>query len=244
MRPSLLSGFLVSFMRVVGSTVVGRHSAVLVGGEGAVGDLDSDDETASGESAPDAEAYGAPGIVFRPRPPDASGDQLAAEAMAVRLGGKLTPVAWRDLRLNRRYPEPKAGSVALVGYGGAFLSFDDAASSGPEDGKASKATLYVPYAYAGGTATKAHVLAFDPDGESVMLVHGDGFAVVLDKDNGITMRADSTTWLNLKPGEFTVCASKVVLQGNVALGANPTAAVPLLAGPASPPSPSVFVSPV
>lgn len=159
MGPQSLSGFVSAVLRVVGSTVVGKHSAVLVGGDGGV----------EGESVTDAEAYGAPGIVFRPRPPSVpSGEveELAAEAMALRTPAGLIPVAWRDLRLHRRFPSPKVGTVALVGYGGGFLSFDDA------DGDTTLATLKVPY------GAKAHTITLTPDG-SLTLLHGDGGKVEL-----------------------------------------------------------------
>jgi hypothetical protein len=241
--PTRLSSFLVSFMRVVGSTVVGKHNAVLVGGDGGVSGLDIDGTETDGERIDDAESYGAPGIVFRPRPPsDAAGEQLTAESMALRLGGKLTPFTWRDLRFNRVFPSPKPGTVAFVGYGGGFLAFDDAAAAGPDDGKASKATLYIPYAYSGGAPTKAHVIALDPDQETVQIIHGDGLAITMDPDNGITMRADSSTWATLAPGKFDVVAAKISLNGNVAVGVNTATAIPFTGGPAMVPSASFFYS--
>jgi hypothetical protein len=229
--PASLSGFVATFLRVIGSTVVGRHSAVAVGGEGGVGALDDFNADAPGERVEDAEAFGAPGIVFRPRPPsEHDGDLLSAESMALRIGGRSVPVAWRDLRLNRAYPAPKAGSVALVGYGGGFLSFED--SSALE----STATLYVKY------GSKAHAIVLDPVNESLMLIHGDGLAITMDPENGITMRADELTYATLAPGKFFVQAASIGLQGNVALGTNHLTATPLTAGPVAPTRPSVFLS--
>jgi hypothetical protein len=246
---SHLTSWVLSFVRVVGSTVVGKHSAVLVGGDGAVGSNDADDpgfESADplGEKVTDAEQYSALGLVFRPRPPETvAGDLLAAEAMAVRTGGGLVPIAWRDLRLNRRFSAPKPGSVALVGYGGAFLAFDDTvANSGSE--KASKTTLYVPYQFSNGAPTKALTIALDPEQESISIIHANGAAVVLDKDNHITMRADGSTWLSVKPGKIELVAASISARGNVALGANTATAVPLLPGATSQPTFSIFFSPV
>lgn len=232
--PASLSGFVFTFLRVLGSTVVGRHSAVTVGGEGGVGGLGDFNADEPGERVEDAEAFGAPGIVFRPRPPSPhDGDELAAEALAGRLGGRDVPVAWRDLRLNRNYPAPKAGAVALVGYGGGFLSFEDTGSA-----KESTATLYVKY------GSKAHAIVLDPAQESIMVIHGDGLAITMDPDNGITMRADELTYANLAPGKFFVQASSIVLKGNVAAGANPLAAAPVAPALATLASPSVFLSTV
>jgi hypothetical protein len=235
-----VSGFVVGFLRVLGSTVVGKDSTVLVGGEGQVGALTDDDEDTPGEAQLDVEMYSGLGLVVRPRPPETvDGRVMAAEAMALRVGGVLTPVGWRDPRLNRKFPAPGPGSVALVGYGGGFLAFDDT------DDLESKATWYVPYAHSNGVPTKAMVIAVDPDGESLMLVHGDGYAVVLDKDNGITMRSKTgASWVNLADDKFEVVATSISLRGNVALGADTSSAVPLLPGSSSQPTPSVFFSPV
>lgn len=229
-----LSGLVFSAMRVIGSTVVGRHSAVLVGAEGNVGALDETDEDIPGEQTTDVEMWGALGIVARPRPPeDLDGELLSAEALGPRIDGVGVPLGWRDLRLNRKYPAPKPGTTALVGYGGGFLSFEDT------DALESRATWYVPY------GDKAMVVAIDPDAESIMLVHGDGYAVVLDADNGITMRSKTgSSWLNLADDKFEVVAASINLRGNVALGADTSGAIPLLPGTASQPTPSVFFSPV
>lgn len=236
-----LAGWVSTFVKITGSTIAGKHSAVLVGGSGLAGGLGSvDDDPDDGEGVTDAENYGGLGLVSRPRVAETlDGDKLTAEALGMRKSGDIVPIAWRDLRLNRRFPAPKPGTIALVGYGGGFLSFDDGADS--PDG--SVVTLYCPYAFDGNhVAQKAHVLTFDPTTEAVALVHGDGLALTMDPDNGITMRADSQTWLTLKPGEFTVFAAKSTIQGTVVLGQNPAGASPVLPGPATLASASVFLS--
>ncbi len=239
MNLPFLSGAVLSFVRVIGSTVLGEHSAVLLGGEGAAGDVDDPLGDGSSDGFTDAEHYGTPGIVWRPRPPEPiAGKSIGAEGIGARIGRQTVPLGLRDLRLNRRFSAPKPGSVALVGYGGGFLAFDDTPA------KESRATLYVPYAFSGGVPTKAMSIAIDPEAESLMLVHGDGYAVVLDKDNGITMRGDASTWLSVKQGKIEMVAASISARGIVALGADPTAALPLLPGVASQPTPSVFFSPV
>ena len=230
-----ISGLVCGVMRVIGSTVVGRHSAVLVGGEGQVGALDATtDEDVAGQRMDDVEMYSALGVIARPRAPETiEGDLLGHEAMYLELGGILTPVAHRDLQLNRKFPAPKPRTVALVGYGGGFLSFDDT------DALENRTTWYMPYA----AGAKAMVVAMNPDDESLMLVHGDGYAVVLDATNGITMRSKTgESWVSLKDDKFEVVATEISLRGNVALGANTSGALPLLAGAASPACPSLFVS--
>ena len=171
---------------------------------------------------------------------DGSSEELKAEAYGTRRGDQVIPITWRDLRFNRVFPNPEPGTVALVGYGGGFLSFGDASGG---DGYGSVTTLYCPYDFTDGVPAKAHVLALDPDGEFVSLIHGDGYALVMDASNGITMRGDGGTWLSIKAGVIELAASSISLLGNVALGRDTTSAVPLLAGSASQPTPSVFFSP-
>lgn len=220
----------ITTLQITGSTVSGPHNAVLVGGDG----------TAGAETAQDVEAFGAPGIVFRPRAPEerdnADGHRykLGAEALGVRMGDNIQPFTWRDLRINEVFPAPKPGTVALVGYGGAFLSFDDT------DALDSRATLYVPYA--GGT--KCHSIVLDPAAEVIGIVHGEGMAIGMSKDGGIVGRVDDATSFTLKPGLFQVIAAKIVMQGNCVLGGNPATAVPLAPGALTPPlCPTVFVTP-
>lgn len=227
-----LSNALFTTLKVVGSTIAGPHNAVLVGGDG-IGGL-STENNANGEKTTDSEAYGALGLVVRPRPPvQIDEETISAEAFSVRTVDGLIPLSWRDVRLNRVFPAPKAGTIALVGYGGGFLSLEDT-----PDTLRTAVTLYVPY------GDKAMAIAIDPDQESIMLLHGDGYAVILDADNGITQRSKTgASWTNLKDDSFKVVAQTISLQGNVALGANTAAAIPLLPGPASQPTPSVFFSP-
>jgi hypothetical protein len=62
--PHVLSGLISTVFRIIGSTVVGKHSAVLEGLEGAVGGVEEDEP---GENMTDVEAYGALGLIARPR---------------------------------------------------------------------------------------------------------------------------------------------------------------------------------
>jgi hypothetical protein len=171
--PASFSGFVLTFFRVLGSTVAGKHSAVLYGLEGSIGDLDDPDGDTPGEQVPAVEAYGALGLLARPRPAETiAGEVLNVEGYGARTPKGMVPFATRDLRLNRRFPNPKPGTVALVGYGGGFLSFDDA------DGDTSLGTLYVPYARDGsGNVTKAHMISVGKDGNGtpfVGIISGEG----------------------------------------------------------------------
>lgn len=232
MRPTTLGNWATVTVLVEGSTVDGPHNAVLLGG-GGIGGLEDDE----GEIGQDIEAFGAPGIVWRPRvPEEIDGETVGAELVALRASDSLLPASVRDLRWNRAFPAPKPGTVALVGYGGGFFSQDDT-----DSGDGTVQVIYCPYAFSGGVATKAHSIIVDPDEESITIVHGDGFAVVLQKDEGITLRADGTTFINLKPGKCTIVADSINLRGCVAAGADTVAAVALNAGSVSP---SFYVSTV
>jgi hypothetical protein len=217
-------------MSITGSPdPAGPHYAVLLGGEGATGDLEEPDADAAGEAVAETEAYGVPGLVWRPRAPEdvtVEGRlvRLAAEAMALRVGERLVPVAARDLRINRVYQAPKPGTVALVGYGGGFLAFDD--SPGGADSE-TLATFYVPYSFVGGAPTKAHCIQLDPDTGALKIVQGDGYAIVMDPTNGITLRdATGDSYVQLKDGQVTIVGDFLV-RGNAASG-DPTAAQPLV----------------
>lgn len=215
-------------VQITGSAVSGPLNAVTVGG----------DATVEGGTAQNEDAFGAPGIVFRPRPPsDEKGSdeqvyRVGAEAIAASMGDRLTPFTWRDLRLNKVFPSPKPGTIALVGYGGAFLAFDDVADPTNQNKKLSLATLYVPYDIDSttGVAKKCHAIILDPAQEAIGIVHGDGVAIAMDKENGIVMRADGSTSLVLKPGTFQVAAENISLNGNTACGG--VAAFPVVNAPA------------
>jgi len=246
-----MSGFrfidwVVQLVDVIGSTLDGPHNAVLMGGNTVVGSLDptEPDDEAPNDATDEAPAYGAPGIVFRPRPPeevetDAGTELLSAEAVAARVADTLIPVAWRDLRLNRRFVAPKAGTVALVGYGGGFLSFDDGSTEGTLQ------TLYCPYDFdADGVAQKTHAILVQPDGANgISINHGDGYQLSLTSGGFLLRCSDANTFLQVKEGQIVMSAAKIFAKGTLYVGQAGELGVPLLPGPASPPCPSLFLSP-
>jgi hypothetical protein len=219
------------------------------------GEIDGEDESDDGgEQAHEQECFSALGIIGRPLPPD--GD-LFAEALAARTEDGLVPIAFRDLRLHRAVnasgqpTTPAEGQLMFVGYGGAFLSHAmTGAAVGSKRGNVT--TLYVPYEFNSvGVPQKAHAISIDPtDGNSsISIAHGDGVFLTLSEDAGagspgIAWAIDGTTFGRMSAGEYVVQAAKITLKGNVYLGAQAEAGLPLLPGAASPASPSVFVSPV
>jgi hypothetical protein len=224
------SSVVASFVRVLGSTVVGEHGAVLLGGEGAVGDADDPLSDGSSDKFTNAEEYCSPAIVWRPRPPekiDNTEKVLGVEGIGLRLGGSTVPVAVRDLRLNRQFKNPKPGSIALVGYGGGFLAFDDTRSS------TSRATLYVPYAYSGGVPTKAMTIAIDPETESMVFTHSSGATLAMLPDREVMVTIDDDNWLQMKPGALTAQFATITLAGTTFLG-GPAAVLPVALSSLSP----------
>jgi len=256
---SALSNF-VEFAKVIASAVTGPNSAVTfnltgIGDflEDAAGNVIADDDSdEKGEQSPEQPAFQALGIVGRPLPPTAAGH---LEAMAVRTSDGLEPFAYRDLRINRALnpgggnTAPTAGQAILASYGGGFASVKHNATSGLDN-----VTLYVPYDFDGdGVPQKAHAIIIDPSGDStISLVHGDGVFVSLTGDTGtgpgLVAAVDGGTFFRMSAGELVLQAAKIMLKGNVYLGAQAETGVPALLttgfpAPVPPqPSPSVFLS--
>ena len=238
-----------AFVKVVGSAIAGGEPTFSVQGIGGFGgfDGDADDgDPGKAEQSSGQPGYSALGIIGRPLPPEGG---LFAEAAALRIDGGLSPIGWRDMRLNRAL-QPAEGQLAFAGYGGAVLSHamtDDEVGSR----KANRATWYVPFDFDGnGVAQKAHTISIDPTpgASSISLAHADGLFVSMTEDTGngpgIVIAVDGSTFLRMTAGELTLQAAKVMLKGNVYVGRQAEFGLPLLAGPASPPCPSLFVSPV
>jgi hypothetical protein len=239
------------FVRVIASSVRGANGATLYDVAGIAG-FDAADE---GEQAHGQEVYQSLGVLGRPLPPEAD---LFAEAIAMRTEDGLTPIAFRDLRLHRGVnpgggaTTPREGQLMFAGYGGAFLSHSMTADpTGSKKGNIT--TLYVPYDFDGdGVPQKAHAIVINPSegNSSISLVHGDGVFLTLSESTGagsgpgIIASVGGATFLRMTAGELTLQAERVLLKGNVYLGRAAEAGVQLLGGPVSPPSPSVFVSPL
>jgi hypothetical protein len=107
----------VAICKVVASSVADRTAAILLdlvapGGE----------DESTGERAVRQPEFGALGVIARPPAPSGlDGREAYAEAIAVRTGNQLIPIAYRDARLNAFFSSISGGTVALVGYTGAFV---------------------------------------------------------------------------------------------------------------------------
>jgi hypothetical protein len=239
----------VEFCKVIASSVSGSSGATFYDVAGIAGFEPGD----AGEQAHEQEVFQSLGVIGRPLPPDAD---LFAEALAVRTEDGLLPIAFRDLRLHRAVnpsgsaTTPREGQTMFVGYGGAFLSHSmTAAPTGSKRGNV--LTLYCPHAFdADGVPQKAHAITLDPsDGNSsISIAHASGLFLAMTEDAGsgpgIVASVDGATFFRMSAGEFVVSAMKIVLKGSVYLGRAAELGAPLLAGPTSPPCPSLFVSSV
>lgn len=250
-----LADRLIEFARVVASEILGDNAAVTLNLVG-IGGLDADGTGLSlsdddGEQAPQMPAYGALGVVSRPLDPD--DDDNFCEAVSARTSDGLEPFAYRDLRINRALNPtgennaPAKGQTGIAGYGGAYFSHRHDRAS-----RTDMSILYVPYDFDGdGVPQKSHAIIIDPtDGNSsIQIIHGDGVFLNLQDDvgggsPGILAAVNAATFLKISAGELTLQAERIMLKGNCYLGRSAETGLPLLAGAASPASPSVFVSPV
>lgn len=237
----------VEFCSVIASSLGGKNGAVLYDVEGIAG-FDEEEP----EQSPAEPGYSALGILGRPLPPDG---EFRLEALGLRTDDGLTPFAYRDLRINRAVngggvpTAPREGQLLFAGYGGAFIGHSmTTQATGSKKGNVT--TIYVPYAFNGDTPSKAHAIIIDPSegNSSISLVHGDGVFFTLSEETGagpgIVASVGSSTFFRMSDGELSLQAERVLLKGNVYLGRTAEAGVQLLGGPLSPPSASVFISPL
>lgn len=236
--------FVLAFATVVGSSVDDLTKTTRITTAGApsfnplTASINLDDD--KGELSDNQDMYGQLGILSRPLDPQKiSGKDYRAEVVAARTADGLIPLAWRDLRLERYFPNgiPK-GTVRMVGYGGGFATFDMAEQD------ENIFVLYVPYEFSNGTPAKAHAVIVDPNPDNgITLTHGDGYQVALTSD-GILMRtSDAETFFQMKEGIINLVAKKIFAKGTLYVGQAGELGIPLLAGMASPPCPSLFLSP-
>jgi len=248
----------IEFAKVLGSAVLGRNAGVAynLSGTGtfledASGDVFADDASdEGGERADEQHAYQSLGVVYRPLPPEG---ELHCESVAARTSDGLEPFAYRDLRINRALnptgagTAPKEGQGFFAGYAGAFLSHElGATDSG--DQKPNVTTLYLPYSFSSGVPAKAHVVVIDPY-VGIQIINGEGAFLSLANDvgngePGIVWGMSAESFGRISESEVVIHAPKIMLKGVCYLGSEADAGLPLLAGPSSPPSPSIYVSPV
>lgn len=243
-------GRIAQFARVVSSSLNSRTQAlqVTLTGIGSLFEDETDDE--DGEVSPNAEMFGALGFISRPADPEAiAGKEYACEALCLRTEDGLVPFSWRDLRLNSFFENGvPAGRISMVGYGGGFYAID-LTDDKNGDQLTNNHTIYAPYDYSDGTPNKAMVIQLntEPGNENITMSIGggsSGFQMTITEDDGLQVRTpNDETLFNIREDTITLAADKIFLKGNVYVGSQAESGIPLLAGSASPPCPSLFVSP-
>lgn len=247
MRGTLL-GELVAFCTVAATSIAERVGVRYnLEGWGA----EDDPETAT-----EQRGWGPLGWLARPLDPDvgADGKARSAESVSLRVSDRLEPFGHTDERLMAAANPgggaaiPASGQFLLAHYGGGLDSFNlTAANTGAQKG--TLRTMYVPYNFdSAGVAGAAMMIALNPDTEAISIVNGaaDGSAsaFLTIKPTEISFALDGETFGSITPGKILLHAASIALKGNVSLGAQPEAGLPLLPGVTSPPCPSLFLSPV
>lgn len=199
--------------------------------------LDDDGEPEGDEEG----IYGALGVISRPLKPDTDGKN--AEVVCLRTADGLVPIASKDTRLRMVGNAPHEGTVALVGYGGGFHSMDPVNTEDTTEGTIH--VIYCPYdPDSDGVPQKAHSITLDPTSgnESISIVHAEGMAITMASNKEVVIKnSDGSATITMDDSGITITGQLNVVGGLVV--GNPTTAVPLLAGPASPPCSTLFVSP-
>lgn len=246
MGSSATFDFVAGFFTVVGTSLSEKTKAVLLNLSG----ISTDEDPDKGEIAKQVPMFQPLGMLVRPLEPDTGpdGKDRRAGGPALRTADSVIPLVWKDPRIDAAFPDGmNKGTIALAGYGGGFHSIGLTAdgSNGPPGGKGANVhVIYAPYAYSGGSPTKALAAILDPTAgkEAITLVHGDGYFLQMQTGKGIRGSVDGSTFFQIKPDLFQVQAKNIKLQGNVAIGANTDTAIPFAGGPAMLPSPSVWLS--
>lgn len=244
--------FVSQFAKVLATSINPRTQALQADltGVGSFTFDEVDDE--KGEVSKGSEMFGALGFVSRPANPEViGGKDFACEALCMRTADGLVPISWRDLRLNAFFPDGvPEGRIGMVGYGGGFHTIDLNIHD-PEQ-NTSTHFLYAPYDFdSEGVPQKAMAISLDtstPGEENISMSIGggtSGFQMTMNEADGLQVRTpNENTFFNIREDEINMTATKIVLKGNVYIGSQAEVGIPLLAGPASPFCPSLFVSPV
>jgi hypothetical protein len=196
-----------------------------------------DDERAEADDA--ADCFGQLGILARPLPPI---NDRYAESVCMRSGDGFVPISHRDNRIRMQGNGPGSGTIAMVGYGGGFLSFSPVMDG--DEPESTVQVLYCPYDFnASGVAQKAHSITLDPasGNESISIIHADGMAITMFDDEITIKNKTGTARITLDNSGITM-TGQINLAGSVVIG-NPATATPLLAGPASQACPLLALSP-
>jgi hypothetical protein len=142
------------------------------------------------------------------------------------MGNELLVWLGRDGRYNDKLPPLKKGGSLQYGATGTF---------GLIDGEDGSHTLYVPYAFVNGTATKALLITADvkTEGEEyIALIHSNGMAITMNAvDNSILLKnASGTASISIDDDGISLNGN-VKCVGGITMG-DSAGAQPVVLGPA------------
>lgn len=248
-----MSGHLLAFCKVNGSSLVRDPRTGEV--EGILFDVSGLAGPRGEERDPGGEVFAQAGFVSRPLPPYVQSEegelapnwkngekQEYAESVAVRTSDGLESIATRDNRIRPGGSAPKEGDIGIAGYGGGMIMLSPTLEGGVPI--SDTLTIYTPFNRdANGKPQNAHFIALDTreGNESVSIIHANGMSVTMIEDALVLRNRHGTASLTLDDKGITM-TGQINLAGSVVIG-NPSAAVPLAAGAASPPCSTLFVSP-
>jgi hypothetical protein len=254
----VVADFVIQFGKVSGTSILSDSSGATQWSVTGMAGFDSDtlevlesDEDA--ERSDNADVFGALGVIGSPlRPTTFANRDEYAEVACLRTADGLVPLSTRDIRTRMQGNGPNEGTIALVGYGGGFHSISPLLTKTGTNNEIIESidgathVIYCPYDFnSAGVAQKAHSITIDPTSgnESISIVHSEGQAILLQDDGSIQLQSpDGQSVIKVEDGKITLQSDQIVLNGSVSIG-DPLLGVPLLAGPASPPCPRLFVSP-
>lgn len=216
---AVLSDLALALGRVAATRVGDTLKAIL----GNLVTLDEYEDDAEAETSKDEPLYGTLGFYFRPEPPvsadDADGNhpEGAAEFVGMRLGDRIIPTAYRDLRINAKL-NPDEGEVGLAQYRGGFISL--------KTNDSDTGTSIVAYAVdndSSGTPDKAHALVMDsePTNSCISLMHAEGQSITMTKEGLIVLaNAAGDHYLSIESDKIVLNGKSISIVGGAMMGSS------------------------
>ena len=214
----------VALGRVISSSLSGLSNAIL----GNLISLEGVEDDEEGETSAEEPLYSSLGIYGRPAPPIKTGEgsgntpEGSAEFVGLRVGDRVYPIAYRDLRLLAKV-NPKEGEVGLVQYQGGFISLKE-----NDSGDGTSIVIYAVRNDGSGNPDKASVISIDttPANSSIAIVHEAGQSYTMNKDGGqVMMNIAGDALLEVNDDGITINAASTAITGACHAGAdNPATA--------------------
>lgn len=192
--------------------------------------------------APAAEVQMPYGIFSRPLDPtlDANGDPVpttSGQAVFHFKGSEQHVTPGQDPRVVPNLPQLSKGSSVQYGAG-PNTSFQP--SFHVIDADTGDQTIYVPYAFSGGVATKAHVISISASGDNVTVRHSGGAGASFTSDAAVMNGPDGSAFLQLGNAGVMVLNGNLTVTGTI--GQGPAPSIPALDATFTP-NPNFLLSP-